>query len=158
MKHLKLLLILLLPLLFTSCFQKAAYTTQLMAGEYMSEEPFSFKNKDYTGMKLIAKEISKEDYNLSKTENTLQDFSLPLQERKYYSFEFYLLDDQNEIPISMHFDKKCNPYASGPDIYILKSDLPDEEKLISCPADFRVSWWAGGDTLEERIYYGLYFY
>lgn len=158
MKHLKLLLLLLIPLLLTSCFQKKAYTTPLSAGEFISEESFSFKNKDYIGMKLIIKEISKEEYNLSKTENTLQDFSLSLEERKYYSIKFYLLVDQNEIPVTMHFDKKCNPYATGPDVYIIKLDLPNEEKITSYSADFMISVWVVSDTPQERFYYRLYFY
>ncbi|MDE7106235.1 MAG: hypothetical protein K2O22_03630 [Anaeroplasmataceae bacterium] len=158
MKHLKLLLLLLIPLLLTSCFTKKDYTKSLISGEFISEEPFSFKKKDYTGIKLIVKEITKDEFSLSKKENTLQDFSLSLEERKYYSVQFYLLVDQDEIPVSMHFYKKCNPYATGPDVYIIKLDLPNEEIITSFSADFMISDWGVSDTTQERFCYRLYFY
>lgn len=153
MKRWKIFLILTLPLLCMSCFQKKAYTTPLYAGNFISEKPFSFNQKEYTGIKLITTEISKDDYTLSNSENTLKDYSLPVQERKYYSLEFYLLDHQKEIPIRMIFDKKCNPHETGPNVYHLKIDLPCENEFKTYGARLLVL----SPTLEDTIYYHLSF-
>lgn len=150
MKHLKLFIIFFIPLFMTGCFQKRAYTLPLVSGEYISEEPFSFNNRDYIGMRLIVKEISNEEFTSSKKENTLQDFSLPVEERKFYSIKFFLLEEQNEIPVSMHFKKKCNPHATGPNLYIITLDIPVDDKTTSYSADFRI---AEGISQDPSSYY-----
>lgn len=137
MKRIKfLLIILLLPLLLTGCFQKKAYTNPINEGTYISENDFSIQQKEYS-MKLIVKEITKDDFFLAKNKNVLQDFSLSLQERKYYSFEFYVLDHQNEIPLSMSFVKKCNPHAVGPNLFYIEFNFSIEEQQISYEATLR---------------------
>lgn len=161
MKKIKfLLIILLLPLLLTSCFRKKAYTVPIHDGTYLSEESFLLHQKEYS-MKLIVKEITKDDFSLAKNENVLQDFSLSLQERKYYSFEFYLLNDLNEIPLSMSFVKKCNPHAVGPNLFYIEITFPIEEQQVSYEAKLRNEsndYFLSIDDLKEEMNIHLHSY
>ncbi|MDE6408220.1 MAG: hypothetical protein K2K50_06415, partial [Anaeroplasmataceae bacterium] len=133
------LFLLPLLLLFTGCFQKKAYIQPLSEGIYVFEEKFTLEEKEYTGSKLIISEISLKEFNQANKLNVLQDYALNVDDRKFYSFQFYFLEDQIEIPISMKFEKKCNPYATGPDIYIISLDVPNGDESKHYDADLHVA-------------------
>lgn len=138
MRSFKILLLLPLLLFFTSCFQKKAYTQPLIEGIFASEESFKLEEKEYTGAKLIVTEITLKEFNQANKLNVLQDFSLAVDERKYYSFQFYFLDNENEIPIDMKFEKKCNPHATGPDLYYISLVVPNKDEKLHYTASLRV--------------------
>ncbi|MCM1131233.1 MAG: hypothetical protein NC310_07000 [Roseburia sp.] len=146
MKSFKILASLLLLFLFTSCLKKNAYTKPLIEGIFTSEESFTIEEKEYTASKLIVSEITLKEFNQANKLNVLQDFSLKTEKRKYYSFQFYFLDNQNEIPIDMHFLKKCNPHATGSDIYIIGLEIPNGNENLHYTLDLHVA------TLESYYY------
>ena len=138
MRSFKILLLLPLLLFFTSCFQKKAYTQPLTEGIFISEESFTLEEKEYKGSKLIVSEITLKEFNQANKLNVLQDFSLAVNERKYYSFQFYFLDNENEIPIDIKFEKKCNPHATGPDLYYISLEVSNKEENLHYTASLRV--------------------
>lgn len=138
MRFYKILLILPLLLLFTSCFQKKAYIHPLTEGIFTSQESFTLEDKEYSGSKLIVSEITLKEFNQANKLNVLQDFSLTLDERKYYSFQFYFSDNENETPIDMKFEKRCNPHTTGPDLYYISLDIPNKKETIHYIASLRV--------------------
>lgn len=139
MKNIRLLLFLPFLFLFTSCFQKKAYIDPLCAGVYTSTESFIVEQKEFTGTKLIVTEITLKEFNDTNAINALQDFSLKAGERKYYSFQFYFLNNQEEFPVTMKFEKKCNPHATGPNVYIISIEIPDMDETLHYSASLIVN-------------------